>query len=100
MPMYRCRCKACGKSIRKLLSIEVYQSGKLPLHDCGGELTREATGPTTRVVEVLDNGIMPRKVERLAEAPRMAHERAVADNFRFKEEHKFDPDHATDDETP
>jgi len=38
--------------------------------------------PTTRIVESLDNGLMPRAIERPAESERLFKERAEADNRR------------------
>lgn len=72
MPLYKFKCVACGKRHR------VLTSGKAPrtvCDDCGEEMFRDATGPSSRVVEVLDNGIMPRRLERLANAADLAREK-------------------------
>lgn len=43
---------------------------------CGGIMTRRATGPGARKVEVLDNGLMARSVERLTDAEELQDKRA------------------------
>lgn len=43
---------------------------------CNQPLKREMGRPTTRVVEVIDNGIMAKKLERLADAERLFSDRA------------------------
>jgi hypothetical protein len=39
-------------------------------------MVRDEQPPSVRVVETIDNGIMPKKVERLSEAERLFKERA------------------------
>jgi len=47
---------------------------------CKVPMTRESEAPTSRVVEVLDSGLMSRRVERPADAERLYKERADKDN--------------------
>ena len=42
---------------------------------CGTELIRDGSGPSTSIKEVLDNGAMPKAVERFADIEDMMHER-------------------------
>ena len=44
---------------------------------CGAEATREAQGGSSMVMETLDNGVMSKKLERLADAERLFHDRAT-----------------------
>jgi hypothetical protein len=50
-------------------------SRALRCRECGGPLHRAGLGPSTQVVERLDNGLMPRALERLADAERLFEER-------------------------
>lgn len=45
-------------------------------------MSRLAGDATSRITEVLDNGLMSRKVERLADADRLFKEQAETDNKR------------------
>jgi hypothetical protein len=48
-------------------------------------LVRTPKPPTSQVTEVLDNGAMPKRLERLADAERLYRERAEADSLKSKE---------------
>lgn len=77
MPLFNFKCNSCGKEIRKILKskeVEQFIGTKCP--DCTGSFERAPTGPTTQVMERLDNGVSPRAVERLSEAERLFKERA------------------------
>jgi hypothetical protein len=53
-----------------------------PCTKCGGGVKRTPRPPTAFVKERLDNGIMPRAVERPADAERLYHERARKDPLK------------------
>ena len=53
-----------------------------PTEGCTGTPKRVPKPPTTQVVETLDNGFMPRKVERPSEAERLYRERARLDPLK------------------
>lgn len=77
MPAYSFLCPVCKKPSRYILSVEEAQ-GDVPcrMEGCGGILQRVARSPSVQIVETLDNGLMPRKLERLADAERIHEERA------------------------
>lgn len=73
MPLYHFYCLSCSQRTRKILELTSAQvlESKI-LCKCGGTLKREQLdGPTSRKIESLDNGIMAKKVERLADAERL-----------------------------
>lgn len=74
MPLYHYKCPSCGARTRKIL--EPTAAGFQDCGVCGVKLEREPTAATAQVVETLDNGIMPRRIERLADAERMYKERS------------------------
>lgn len=72
MPIYRYKCPDCGKKIGKFLSSS---KSKLPQTcKCGSMLERDAQGFTT-IKETIDNGIMPKRSEQLANSPELIAER-------------------------
>ncbi len=62
MPVFNLSCPGCSERLRKLLP----SFANLPCPKCGVTLVRDGEGPTQRVIEVRDNGVMPKKVEQLA----------------------------------
>lgn len=46
--------------------------------DCGLEMVRDPRPPSSRVTEVLDNGLMNKRLERLADAERLFADRHEA----------------------
>lgn len=46
--------------------------------ECKECVTREVTGPSSQVMEVLDNGAMPRRLERLRDAEDLYRSRSKA----------------------
>jgi len=73
MAQYKFLCSTCGfKKAR--LSLDPFDCPK-----CKSPMKRNASGPTNQVYEQLDNGLMPRKVERLADAERLFKDRAKND---------------------
>lgn len=59
-------------------------TGRVVVCKCGTQMNRVPTGPTSRIVETRDNGIMTRAVEQLADVERLSRERArlTEEDFR------------------
>lgn len=78
MPLYYFKCDGlCQAQQRRLLpAAKGNEPWPCPKPDCGGTMRRAPKPPTTNVVERLDNGFMPRAIERPADAERLYHERA------------------------
>lgn len=77
MPLFYGKCKDCDAE-KKFLTV----SGDFDTIDeskfvckCGGLIVRNAKGPFTAIKEVLDNGCMPRAVERFEDIEEMKQER-------------------------
>ena len=72
MPLFNMVCPN-GHSKKLLTSAATFD--KVPVEkkmcQCGELMIRKATGPTANVKEVLDNGVMVRRVERLADIERL-----------------------------
>jgi hypothetical protein len=81
MPLYYYRCCKCHRPCRKIQTPE--EAAKLQSCECGYTLRREPKPPSTQVKETLDNGVMTKRLERLADAERLFAERAeVTDKKR------------------
>jgi hypothetical protein len=80
MPLYNFKCIDCGATKRKLLESEERAQVACIICDCGSFMERNAQAPSARVTEVLDNGMMVRKVERLQDAERIYKDRSHGDN--------------------
>ena len=77
MPLFNLACEGCGKKSRILAaSWGSVSQERLRCDACPGVLRRAATGVSSQAVERLDNGLMPKAVERLADAERLFQERA------------------------
>ena len=77
MPLFKYRCVLCGRPCDRLLAPErANDPAPCPFPSCEGQLERAPTGPSHQAVERLDNGLMPRALERPAEAQRMFEERS------------------------
>lgn len=78
MPAYEFECPVCHKRQRAILSPEEAKDQNIPCKEenCAGKLRRKSKAPTTQITETLDNGLMPRKLERLADAEKIHDERA------------------------
>lgn len=75
MPIYNLECSCCGHKFKKLLS---KPPEGLPCPQCSeSPVTWQGQGPTQRIVEVRDNGLMPKKVEQLANISEMVQERST-----------------------
>lgn len=75
MPLYYFQCETCGKEFRRILKPEEATSQPCA---CGSTLKRDPHPPSSRVTEVLDNGLMTKRIERLADAERLFRERNEA----------------------
>lgn len=77
MPLYYGICKKCNVRV-KILTLNL-DWDNLPLKKktckCGLELERDAVGVSFGVKEVLDNGCMPKAVERYANIEELQKER-------------------------
>lgn len=81
MSLYHFSCVGCEEDTRRLLEKPSEVSIQI-CKKCGDKLTRVPNPPTSAIIEVLDNGIMSKKVERFSEAERLFKERAKGDPRR------------------
>ena len=70
MALYRFKCPDCGTERSRIAKAPTEQTC-----DCGGAMDRVPGVPGVSVVEKLDNGIMVRPLERLADQPRLHQEK-------------------------
>ena len=82
MPSYRFSCPKCNKDVNRVMSSP--EGKEIKCRTCQSVMTRSVTGPTSRIVETRDNGIMPRAVEQIADVERIVKERSqlTEDDFR------------------
>ena len=73
MPLYNYVCASCGRRDRKVCSPQ--EALAVP-ECCSAPMKRDPKGPSSRCVEVIDNGLMVKRVERLTEADRLFKERS------------------------
>lgn len=87
MPLYRFVCSNCRTQSERLLRAgkqnDTIICGK---PDCGGKLLRDygAASQSTKIVEVIDTGLMPKRLERLADAERLFKERSQIPESKFR----------------
>jgi len=68
--VFNLRCKSCGAMKRVFADkLDVMKC------KCGADMVRVMGVPSTHIMERLDNGIMPRALERYADAERLFKER-------------------------
>lgn len=84
MAVYFYICPVCQQADRRLLKpVEAREPQRCrKTADCPGVLVREVQPPNMVHKEVIDNGIMTKRVERDIDAERLAHERATKDYSR------------------
>jgi hypothetical protein len=75
MPLYHFECIQCGQVVRKILKAQ--DLAQTEVLCCDTPCRRTPRPPSTQVKEVLDNGLMTKKVERLSDAERLFRERAL-----------------------
>ena len=75
MPLFYLKCE-CG-AIKPILAnnFEKVTSEKTTCLKCGKEMQWQGKGPSTSIMEKLDNGSMPRAVERYSDAEQVFKER-------------------------
>jgi hypothetical protein len=77
MPSYYFKCTKCEKTQRWILTpAEAKEERICDLFGCRGRMTRTPKPPTARITETLDNGLMPRAIERPADAEQLHNEMA------------------------
>lgn len=77
MPLFLIACVSCGGVARRLGTSRAAALAR-PCKGCGGAVAAAPVGPSSTVVERLDNGAMARTLERLADAERLYKDRARA----------------------
>ena len=75
MPLFYFTCSKCFRETRKILNASEADKERYCPH-CGYAMYRTPTGPSSQAKEILDNGLMPRAVERIANAEELFRERA------------------------
>lgn len=80
MPLYNFVCMACGAANRHLMKAADLANAVCLCDKCGGQMKRSPQPPSAIKKEVLDNGVMTKRVERLADAERLVKERSREDN--------------------
>lgn len=77
MPVFNGICKKCGIKKKFLTLTQDWDS--IPdikkKCGCGGEIERDAVGASSSIKEIVDNGAMPRAVERYADIEELRKER-------------------------
>lgn len=76
MPAYYFECPECRASDRRILSAKAAKDYAQPCEECGRIMKRVPKPPSTQITETLDNGLMPRRLERPADAEQIYHDRA------------------------
>jgi len=77
MPLFVYWCNACAVEVRKICPPE-RANDEVKCRACGAAVSRQPQGASTTVYETLDNGLMPRRLERFSEAERLFKERSKA----------------------
>jgi hypothetical protein len=77
MPLFRFYCKKCGLRSARILEPEVVAHTLCKV--CGEPLAREVTPPSSDLKEVVDNGIMHKRLEIYPDARKLLDERSKAD---------------------
>jgi hydrogenase maturation factor len=74
MPIFELGCPECQVS-KKVLATSSAEIGDKKICTCGATMRRIGTGPSTAVMERLDNGAMVKPVIRYSDAERVMQER-------------------------
>lgn len=83
MPIYNYVCPKCGAKKARLRAPKD-ENLKATCTNCPADMVRDRGGPSSRVVEIRDNGIMGKAVEQVADAERIYYERAHQDESKFR----------------
>jgi hypothetical protein len=77
MPLFNLKCPACGSGERVFRNAGWKSNGDDPVRCrfCRTVMNREVQPPSTSVKETIDNGVMPKALERPADAERLHKER-------------------------
>jgi hypothetical protein len=73
MAFFKVVCTGCGVADQRMA--ETAAAAVEALCSCGAAVKRRPTGPGAQKIEVLDNGLMARAIERPADAERLYKER-------------------------
>lgn len=74
MALFKLGCPECGAD-RKVLGSSFAELGDKKICACGATMKRTGVGPSTAVMERLDNGSMVKAVVRYSDAERIMQER-------------------------
>ncbi len=80
MPLYYFKCIHCNSRVNVFCKTEKLKEERHCVK-CNTVLKRAPNAPSTNVKETLDNGIMARRVERIADAEEVNRERARQDTL-------------------
>jgi hypothetical protein len=75
MPLFKLACPKCGHVVKKIGRT----TPKVVCKECDIIMERQMAPPDVQVKEVLDNGAMPRRVERFKDAEQLFRDRAKND---------------------
>lgn len=80
MPLYNFECPVCHLFQRRLLDREEAR-GDIPCKtpECSGVVRRVQSAPAMEHLEVIDNGLMQRRVERFVDAKKLTRDRSKKD---------------------
>lgn len=83
MPLFYWKCAYCDHSIARICSFIDSKKEHICIK-CGLPMIRDYKGINSQSYETLDNGLMSKKVERLADAHRLNDEHIKTDPFKDK----------------
>lgn len=89
MPLYYYYCSECSLEKKRIVDVPVEQ----PCPKCNKNMARSPRPPTSQVMEVVDNGLMSKRVERLNDIESILKERSD------KHSRETRPKDQTDDKT-
>jgi hypothetical protein len=80
MPTYVLTCTKCSKTVKRTPPVPIKDMNadqvlEYLVCECGAPRERSGTGPTVLMKERLDNGLMPRAVERIVNEPELTKDR-------------------------
>lgn len=77
MPLYYFRCLTCGSANRRIL--EPSQVKKTLCNKCNGKLLRTPKPPTAMLKEMVDTGLMPKRLENYVDGHSLTKKRSTLD---------------------